>query len=41
LNINIIPNLKRINGVGDANVFGGKNYSMRIWLDPAKMAAYG
>jgi len=40
LNINIIPNLKRINGVGDANVFGGKNYSMRIWLDPAKMAAY-
>ncbi len=40
LNINIIPNLKRVNGVGDANVFGGKNYSMRIWLDPAKMAAY-
>ncbi|MBL7880470.1 MAG: efflux RND transporter permease subunit, partial [Chryseobacterium gambrini] len=32
LNINVIPNLKRINGVGDANVFGGKNYSMRIWL---------
>lgn len=40
LNINVIPNLKRINGVGDANVFGGKNYSMRVWLDPAKMAAY-
>lgn len=40
LNINIIPNLKRVNGVGDANVFGGKNYAMRIWLDPAKMAAY-
>lgn len=41
MNINIIPALKRVNGVGDANVFGGKNYSMRIWLDPAKMAAYG
>ena len=41
LNINVIPDLKRINGVGDANVFGGKNYAMRIWLDPAKMSAYG
>ncbi|MGO4710936.1 efflux RND transporter permease subunit, partial [Chryseobacterium sp. 2TAF14] len=41
LNINVIPNLQRINGVGEANVFGGKNYSMRIWLDPAKLAAYG
>ena len=41
LNINIIPNLQRINGVGEANIFGGKNYSMRVWLDPAKLAAYG
>lgn len=41
LNINVIPNLQRINGVGEANVFGGKNYSMRVWLDPAKLAAYG
>ncbi|CAD7815289.1 Efflux pump membrane transporter BepE [Chryseobacterium aquaeductus] len=41
LNINVIPDLQRINGVGEANVFGGKNYSMRIWLDPAKLAAYG
>lgn len=41
LNINVIPAIRRINGVGDANVFGGKNYSMRIWIDPAKMAAYG
>ena len=41
LNINVIPNLQRINGVGDANVFGGKNYSMRIWLDPRKMANAG
>lgn len=41
MNINVIPGIKRINGVGDANVFGGKTYSMRIWIDPVKMAAYG
>ena len=40
-NINIVPALKRIDGVGDANVFGGKNYSMRIWLEPEKMKSYG
>src|SRR5690606_29043045 len=28
------------NGVGDMNVFGGKDYAMRIWLDPIKMASY-
>lgn len=40
LNINVIPEIKRIKGVGDAQVFGAKNYAMRIWLDPAKLAAY-
>ncbi|MEO8934417.1 MAG: efflux RND transporter permease subunit [Xanthomarina sp.] len=40
LNINIKPELQRINGVGAMNVFGAKDYSMRIWLDPDKMAAY-
>ncbi|MDX1271074.1 efflux RND transporter permease subunit, partial [Bizionia paragorgiae] len=40
LNINVIPELQRINGVGAVNAFGAKNYAMRIWLDPAKMAAY-
>ncbi|WP_372751005.1 efflux RND transporter permease subunit [Labilibaculum sp.] len=39
--INLIPMIKRINGVGDASVFGSKDYSMRIWLKPDKMAAYG
>nr|WP_320119607.1 efflux RND transporter permease subunit [uncultured Marinifilum sp.] len=39
--INLIPMIKRINGVGDASVFGSKDYSMRIWLKPEKMAAYG
>ncbi|EGV42861.1 efflux RND transporter permease subunit [Bizionia argentinensis JUB59] len=40
LNINIKPEIQRINGVGALNVFGAKDYSMRIWLDPDKMAAY-
>ena len=31
--------LSRINGVGDVRVFGGRDYSMRIWLDPEKVAA--
>jgi len=39
--INIIPELKRIPGVGSASIFGGvKDYSMRIWLNPGQMAAY-
>ena len=41
LNINVKPELQRINGVGDVSVFGGKDYAMRVWLDPAKMANYG
>ncbi|MUP45023.1 efflux RND transporter permease subunit [Gramella sp. BOM4] len=41
LNINVKPELQRINGVGEVTVFGGKDYAMRIWLDPAKMANYG
>src|SRR5690606_3963824 len=41
LNINVLPALKRISGVGDVNVFGAKNYAMRIWLRPEKLAAYG
>ena len=40
LNINVLPALKRINGVGDVSVFGAKNYAMRIWLRPQKLAAY-
>ena len=39
--INIIPDLKRIPGVGQALIFGGsKDYSLRVWLNPAKMANY-
>ena len=38
--INIEPRLSRIPGVGEVNVMGA-DYSMRIWLDPLKMARYG
>ena len=38
-NINLIPEIKRVNGVGDANVLG-QDYSMRIWLKPDIMAQY-
>ena len=40
LKINVIPELQRVNGVGDVSVFGGKDYAMRIWLKPEKLAAY-
>ena len=38
--INLVPKLQRVKGVGQVNVFGAKDYSMRIWIDPAKMAAF-
>ena len=38
--INVEPRLKRIGGVGKAQLFGS-NYSMRLWLRPDKMAQYG
>lgn len=40
LKINIEPQLSRIAGVGDINIWGA-SYSMRIWLDPQRMAQYG
>ncbi|HNX65273.1 MAG TPA: efflux RND transporter permease subunit [Bacteroidales bacterium] len=39
--INIVPKLKRVNGVGEAAAYGSKTYSMRIWLKPDVMASYG
>ncbi|SOD18010.1 efflux RND transporter permease subunit [Pedobacter xixiisoli] len=39
--INIVPEIKRIPGVGAASIFGGvKDYSMRVWLNPTQMASY-
>jgi len=40
MKINIEPRLSRIAGVGDVNIWGA-SYSMRIWLNPQKMAQYG
>ncbi len=39
--INITDTIKRINGVGDANLFGPLDYSMRVWLDPQRLTNYG
>ena len=39
MKINIEPRLSRIAGVGDVNIWGA-SYSLRIWLDPLKMAQY-
>jgi len=38
--INVIQELKRIEGVGRAEIMGQKEYSMRVWLDPQKMLSY-
>ncbi|HVU98229.1 MAG TPA: efflux RND transporter permease subunit [Puia sp.] len=38
--INILQELKRINGVGRAEIMGAKDYSMRVWLKPDRMLAY-
>ncbi len=39
--INVLGNLKRIPGIGEAIIFGNQNYSMRVWLKPDKLAYYG
>src|SRR4029077_2363675 len=37
--INLQDALRRVDGVGDVFSFGGQDYSMRVWLDPAKLAS--
>jgi len=39
--INILAELKRIEGVGYATIVGAREYSMRVWLKPDRMAGYG
>lgn len=39
--LNILDELRRLPGVGDARLFGAKDYSMRVWLKPDIMAEYG
>ncbi len=38
--LNMVETLKRVNGVGDAMIFGAKDYSVRIWIDPEKLSKY-
>ena len=38
--INLMAELKRIEGVGFADIMGSREYSMRIWLNPVKMTGY-
>ncbi|MEO5591563.1 MAG: efflux RND transporter permease subunit [Chitinophagaceae bacterium] len=40
-NINVLPQIKRVPGVGSASSFGSRDYSMRIWLKPDVMSVYG
>jgi multidrug efflux pump len=39
--VNIVDELKRLPGVGDASIFGSRDYSMRIWLQPDRLAQLG
>ncbi len=38
--VNMIPELQRINGIGQASILGSRQYAMRIWLKPDRMRAY-
>src|SRR5205085_1540829 len=40
-NINVIDQLTRIQGIGSVTVFGGRDYSMRVWLDPDRLQSLG
>jgi hydrophobe/amphiphile efflux-1 (HAE1) family protein len=37
----VVDSLKRVPGVGDVTVFGGKDYAMRVWIDPDRLAQKG
>ena len=39
--INIVPQIKRVSGVGETRAFGQRDYAMRVWLKPDIMATYG
>ncbi|MCC6384406.1 MAG: efflux RND transporter permease subunit [Bacteroidia bacterium] len=41
LNINVIPEIQRVRGVGFVNIYSSQYYTMRIWIKPDKLAAYG
>ena len=39
-NVNVIPEIQRINGIASAKILGSRQYAMRIWLNPDRMRAY-
>ncbi len=39
-NVNVIPELQRVSGMGRAQILGSRTYAMRIWLKPDRMRAY-
>lgn len=39
--LNMLDEFKRVKGVGDASIFGGQDYAMRVWLRPDRMAQLG
>lgn len=38
--VNIVPEIKRVRGIGSANILGSRAFSMRVWLDLDRMRAY-
>lgn len=39
-NVNVIPEIQRLNGIAQAKILGSRQYAMRIWLNPDRMRAY-
>jgi HAE1 family hydrophobic/amphiphilic exporter-1 len=40
-NVFLLPELKRLSGIGQARILGSRQYAMRVWLNPDRMRAYG
>lgn len=38
--VNMIPEIQRLNGIGQARILGSRGYAMRVWLNPDRMRAY-
>lgn len=38
--VNMVPELQRINGIGQVRILGSRQYAMRVWLNPERMRAY-
>lgn len=39
-NVNVIPEIQRVNGIASAKILGSRQYAMRVWLNPERMRAY-